>query len=547
MLTILTQQIYRQTLASITATILPNHRADTLFKMVKAGVTIFRVNLSWFDKRDKRKWKTVLMAINEIAQREKLVLGVMLDTKGPEFRVGRLKRGVSSVESIGGREIHCIDYRPNKEIVITLNPAASCDENKIAVAVSVPQDTRFNSFGKWVMLGDGKYRAEILPDAAPGNSVTIKPSGNLRVWRGSKINFPGTYLSAPSITREESEALKFFVDDLGSSFDPPMNFMFAQSFVKTATDIEQFKGSLAAECNILNPIIIAKMETYESFQDQNLESIVEAASAVMIARGDLANETSRGEVPRFQRKIIQASKKLGKPVLLATEIYHSMAQPGTFHCSRPEAEDVRSALEQAVDGFVLTGETTSRSDPDIVVQELARQIRNDEEELIRVGYFAPLRQALQKKFHEEMRGRVTDPVVSAKDRRMIGTIDFAIAAVFRANFYEAVGIFPFTAEGGTVRAMSRFYPETPIYALTNEPKTAQLLLLHRCTHPILINIHPRMLRRFGVNDLKTLVREVVDIIGLRGRATSNYAIGTMAHPPFMPGGADILLRIRLVP
>jgi pyruvate kinase len=101
MLTILTQQIYRQTLASITATVLPNHRADTLFKMVKAGVTIFRVNLSWFDKRDKRKWKTVLMAINEIAQREKLVLGVMLDTKGPEFRVGRLKRGVSSVESIG--------------------------------------------------------------------------------------------------------------------------------------------------------------------------------------------------------------------------------------------------------------------------------------------------------------------------------------------------------------------------------------------------------------------------------------------------------------
>ena len=546
MIKVLTQKIYRQTLTSITATILPDHKLSTLFKMVNEGVTIFRVNLSWFDKRDKRKWKTVITAINDIAQREKIVLGVMLDTKGPEFRVGRLKPGVGSPQKINGRDKLCIDYE-NKEITLTLNPSASCDKNRIAVAVSVPQDTKFNSFGKWVMLGDGQYRAEIIQDATPGNSVTIKPCGNLRVWKGSKINFPGTDLTTPSINREESEALKFFVDELGSSFNPPINFMFAQSFVKTATDIEQFKGSLAAECNILNPIIIAKMETYESFQDQNVESIVETASAVMIARGDLANETSRGEVPRFQRKIIKTSKKFGKPVLLATEVYHSMAPAETFHCSRPEAEDVRSALEQGVDGFVLTGETTDRADPWTVVKELVRQVKNDEEELIRVGYFTPLRQSFQTTFHEENRGRVADPTMDPKDRRMIGTIDFAIAAVFRANFYTAIGIFPFTAEGGTVRAMSRYYPETPIYALTNQHKTAQLLLLHRCTHPILIDIPARVLKRFGVNDLKELVRDVVDIVGLRDRSTSNYAIGIMAHPPFRPGGADTLLRIRLGP
>jgi pyruvate kinase len=546
MLKVLTQKVFRQTLSSITATILPNHTRDTLYKMVEAGVTIFRVNLSWFDKRDKRKWRTVLSAIAEIAEREKLTLGVMLDTKGPEFRVGKLKRGVGSIQKIGGKDVRCIDYK-NKEITLTLNPTASCDEKRIAVAVSVPQDTRFNALGNWVMIGDGNYRCAIIPDALPGNSVTIKPCGNLRIWKGSKLNFPGTDLSAPSINRDESEAIRFFVDDVGSSLKPAMNFMFAQSFVKTAIDIEQFKGSLMAECDILDPIIIAKMETYESFQDQNLENIVKTASAVMIARGDLANETSRREVPRHQRKIIKASKKLGKPVLLATEIYHSMAQPETFHCKRPEAEDVRSALEQGVDGFVLTGETTQRDDPETVVQELARQIKNDEKELIQIGYFAPLRQALQEKFHGEMRGRVANPSVSAEERRMIGTIDFAIAAVFRANFYEAVGIFPFTAQGGTVRAMSRYYPETPIYALTNQSKTAQLLLLHRCTHPILIDIPQRVLRRFGVNDLKKLVREVVDIIGLQGRSRSNYAIAIMAHPPFQPGGADTLLRIRLAP
>lgn len=539
---ILTQCVYRKALTSITATILPRHTPDQLAAMVKAGVTIFRINLSWFNKRDRNKWRTTLGAISELAQKQKLILGVMLDTKGPEFRVGRLKRGLGALQKNGDREYRKIDYE-GTDITLTLHGSASCDERTIAV--QAPENTEFELLGERVMFGDGNYQAIIRPDEYNRHSMIIRPEGRLSIWEGSKVNFPGTNLTAPAINRQESEAIRFFVDDVGPSLNPPMNFMFAQSFVKTANDVIKFEGLLMGDFNIKDPIIIAKMETFESALDKNLKDIIQVAAAVMIARGDLANETSRREVPRLQRKINQASKELGKPVLLATEVYNSMGQPGIFHCKRPEAEDVRSALEQGVDGFVLTGETTARPDPEVVIQALANQMEKDEQELIESGYYFALRTAIQGKFHKEFRGRVADPTMSVYERGVIGTIDFAIAAVFRANFYEAIGLFPFTSKGGTVRAMSRYYPETPIYALTPDPKTAQLALLHRCTHPILIEIAKGKLRGFGVNDLKKLVREVVDTLGLQNTSKSNYAIATMAHLPLQPGGTDTLLRIRL--
>jgi len=91
--------------------------------------------------------------------------------------------------------------------------------------------------------------------------------------------------------------------------------------------------------------VIAKLETYESSLPNNLERIIEAASGVMIARGDLANQTSRDDLPQLQRRIIRVAKRFNKSVLLATQVYGSMKDFRRSKCSRPEAEDVRSALE----------------------------------------------------------------------------------------------------------------------------------------------------------------------------------------------------------
>ena len=105
-----------------------------------------------------------------------------------------------------------------------------------------------------------------------------------------------------------------------------------------------------------------------------------------------------------------------------------------------------------------------------------------------------------------MKARMATPGLTPEEQRLPGTRDIAIAAVFRANTYGAVGILPFTANGGTVRAMSEFYPETPIYAMTPFPETAQPLLPRGCTNPILIGVDPKSLKQYSADNLKTLAR-----------------------------------------
>jgi pyruvate kinase len=233
-----------------------------------------------------------------------------------------------------------------------------------------------------------------------------------------------------------------------------------------------------------------------------------------------------------------------------------MTKEKTFHCKRPEAEDVRSALELGVDGFVLTSETASRvKDPETVVKALALQIKNDEKNLIKHGYYEKMREPLREAFHKYMKDNISNPDLPEDKRRFIGTTDSAIAAVFRANAYKAIGIFPFTANGGTVKEMCHFYPETQIFALTRNQKAAQLLLLYRCTHPILVRIDDKDLKDFEINELKTLVRDVVETLKLKKSSNSDdniainpdskYAIATIAHPAMAPGSTDTLIRIDI--
>ena len=543
---LMTKNVFRRTLASITATILPDTSYTTLLELVKSGVTLFRINLSHFTPDSKDQWKETIRSITKISESVGVILGIMLDTEGPEFRINKLKVH-TGVEQIGNKQRPYLDYGKN-ELQLKLtpddNPTELCDENTIAV--KAPAEAEFLSLGeKLVVFRDGNDRAKILSIGSDGKSMRIQPERKFRIWERVKVNFPGIAINADPISQKELNAIWFFVRDSYVPTEPKPNFMFAQSFVKSSKDVVKFHGLLDG-FGLHNPIIIAKIETYESSLYENLAEIVKEASAIMIARGDLANETSRQQVPRLQRRIIKAAKKKGKPVLLATQIYNSMTEPETFHCTRPEAEDVRSALELGVDGFVLTEETTKRPDPETVVKALVSQIADDEKELINGDHYFQLRTPLQQQFQQQMRHSMSKATLSPEKQRWLGTTDFAIAAVFRANTYRAIGIFPLTIGGATVREMSQFYPETEIYALTRSMETAQRLLLYRCAHPILFKIDAEELQGFSVDDLKTLVHNVVDTLDLREKKShSKYAIGTMAHPPLQPGGTDILLRIRI--
>jgi pyruvate kinase len=549
MIQLLTKKIYRKTLTSIVASIQPAISKSSLQAMVEHGVTIFRINFSWFEKARIEEWRRQIFEINEIVKQENLVMGVMLDTKGPEFRVHALADDAVPLE---GRNQQGYIYEAHKDIVLTLDPNEKT--NRQTIAVSAPEQTEFQDLGERVVFGDGDYEAEIQSRARDGRSMIIRPANTLCVWDLSKVNFPQTVVTASALSEEDKNIIKFFID-LSKDLDPRLNFMFAQSFIKSIDDVQRLKHFLEDTIKILRPIVIAKLETYECSIPDNLEKIVEAASAVMIARGDLANETSRQQVPKLQRQIIKVAKRFNKPVLLATQVYASMKDNNILNCTRPEAEDVRSALELGVDGFVLTGETTTRyEDPETVVEAVAYQIWQDEQDLIKederepskTNLYERLREIERKAFHNKMRDEMAGPTLPIKAQQWLGTTDFAIAAVFRANTYGAIGLFPFTQKGGTVREMSRFYPETEIYPITRSSEAALGLLLCRCTHPVLIDVTDQELDELYIDSFKDLVRKIVNDLGLRKRRpNARYAICTMAHPPYQPGGTDTLLRIRI--
>ncbi len=139
-----------------------------------------------------------------------------------------------------------------------------------------------------------------------------------------------------------------------------------------------------------------------------------------------------------------------------------------------------------------------------------------------------------------------DPNLPIDKQRELGTTDFAIAAVFRANEYGAIGLFPFTFNGRTVREMCRFYPETEIFPVTHVRKIIPSLLLCRCAHPVLVEVSRADLKNIKIDDFKEMVRDIVNELDLGERKpNARYAICTMAHPPLEPGGTDTLLRLRV--
>jgi pyruvate kinase len=557
MVDLLTKRVYRNTLTSIVASIQPQMEYHSLLTMVQLGVTIFRINFSWFKEASEGQWIDQLKDIDLIARQQELVLGIMLDTKGPEFRVRARNDDPDDPHEKKGKPRKEYIYAEGREILLTLDPNG--ETNDEAIAVEAPPMTKFKELGDRVVFGDGDYQATIQSRSSDDKSMVVTCEKPLHVWKRAKVNFPGTSVTADALSNEDTRTIKFFLNagqTLG--LDKRVGFMFAQSFIKCDEDVDRlihFLQDGMDEIKIRKPIVIAKLETFESARPGNLPQIIERASAVMIARGDLANETSRQEVPQLQRDIIKVAKRFNKPVLLATQVYASMKDSNNANCTRPEAEDVRSALELGVDGFVLTGETSSRpKDPEKVVAALASQIRKDELDLLKederdpsqANHYERLRELERTTFHRTMRIEMRDPRLPIERQRWLGTTDFAIAAVFRANTYGAIGLFPFTAGGGTVREMSRFYPETEIYPITGSPETAQSSLLCRCTHPVLVQETDYPLEQLYIDRFKDLVRQVVSELNLRKRRpNARYAICTMAHPPLQPGGADTLLRIRI--
>jgi pyruvate kinase len=294
------------------------------------------------------------------------------------------------------------------------------------------------------MLDDGRIELRVL-SVRPGVVSTIVESGGPLSSRKG-VNVPGVRLAVDSITPRDLAALSWALD---AGID-----LIAQSFVRSADDVMRLRAAMGER----SVPIVAKIEKHEAMGE--LEAIVDAADAIMVARGDLGVELPLEAVPAAQRRIVAACRTAGKPVVVATQMLESMTE--ARRPTRAEASDVANAIFDAVDAVMLSGETAIGRHPAHVLATMDRIVRAAEEVAVD-RLWAP-------------RHGAGDDVASAVSR----------AVCELAESLELAAIVTATQTGATARAVAAHRPKVPVLAVTPDDVVARRLTLVWGIRPIAV-------------------------------------------------------------
>jgi pyruvate kinase len=313
----------------ILATIGP---ASNNYEMIKslalAGANVFRLN---FSHGSHEVHQEVINIIRQVNKEMNCNLGILQDLQGPKIRVGE-------VENNG------VEIKPGDKITITNDPVVGTSSLVSTVYKNLPQDVQT---GEHILIDDGNL--EVVVNDTDGKNVncTVIHGGILKSRKG--INLPNTKVSAPSLTEKD-------IEDLYFGLEQDVDWI-ALSFVRSAEDIHDLRNRIQAagkHCKI-----VAKIEKPEALE--NIDSIIEATDAIMVARGDLGVEVPMEIVPLWQKKMVEKCKIACKPVIIATQMMESMIQ--NPRPTRAETNDVATAVLDGADAVMLSAETASGKYP----------------------------------------------------------------------------------------------------------------------------------------------------------------------------------------
>ncbi len=313
----------------ILATIGPaSNNYEIIKSLALAGANVFRLN---FSHGSHEVHKEVISIIREVNKEMNCHLGILQDLQGPKIRVGE-------VENNG------VEIKPGDKITITSDPVVGTSSLVSTVYKNLPQDVQS---GEHILIDDGNL--ELVVNDTDGKNVncTVIHGGILKSRKG--INLPSTKVSAPSLTEKD-------IDDLHFGLEQDVDWI-ALSFVRSAEDILDLRNRIQAagkHCKI-----VAKIEKPEALE--NIDAIIEATDAIMVARGDLGVEVPMEIVPLWQKKMVDKCKLACKPVIIATQMMESMIQ--NPRPTRAETNDVANAVLDGTDAVMLSAETASGKYP----------------------------------------------------------------------------------------------------------------------------------------------------------------------------------------
>ncbi|WP_168122791.1 pyruvate kinase [Paenibacillus sp. HB172176] len=390
-------------------------------KLIQAGMNVGRLNFSHGDFEEHgNRIKNIRLANKELGTS----VAILLDTKGPEIRLGKLKE--EPIELIQG-----------DAITLTTEEILG-DRSRIPVTYSnLPNDI---SVGSTVLIDDGLIG--LIVEEVEGTEIHCRIVNNGPIKSKKGVNVPGVKISLPGITEKDANDIVFGIEQ-GVDF-------IAASFVRKASDVLEIR-ELLEKHNAGHIQIISKIENQEGVD--NLDEILEVSDGLMVARGDLGVEIPAEEVPLVQKMMIKKCNRAGKPVITATQMLDSMQR--NPRPTRAEASDVANAIFDGTDAIMLSGETAAGKYPVESVQTMSRIAERAEDALEHREIFTKQANAQQTSVTEAVSQSVAN---SALD-------------------LNAKAIITSTQSGFTARMVSKYRPKAPIIAVTTDERVMRRLAL----------------------------------------------------------------------
>ncbi len=463
--------------AKIVATLGPSCSTIDVFRqLVKAGLDVARLNFSHGSHEQKAE---LIAMVRQVAREEGKPICILADLQGPKIRTGKL---------VDGKPVLLV---AGKLLTITPRQIDGTAELVSTVFTTLAENLEH---GSRILLSDGLI--ELSVERIEGEDVVCRIVNGGMLGEKKGINLPGIPVKVPSLTEKDEEDLEFAI---AQNVDTV-----AVSFVRTADDVRHVKRRLAALKS--DAWVIAKLEKPQAIE--HLDSILEVADAIMVARGDLGVEVPPEKVPAIQKHIIKRAAEFRKPVITATQMLESMIE--NPRPTRAEASDVANAIYDGSDAVMLSGETAAGKYPVEAIAMMASIVSETERQI-----------------------RLDPPVVTRVRRATKLSVAETICECMAhaAEDLELGAIAIFTETGSTVRLLSKYRPEPPIYALSPYEKVINRSMLLWGTFPILCE---RFLDTDKLVDMAELIlhergfvqeRQVVGIVA--GTSTSSGATNFM--------------------
>ncbi|MGH3029945.1 MAG: pyruvate kinase [Gaiellaceae bacterium] len=392
--------------------------ADVIDRLVAAGMDAARLNFSHGTRDDHAERVLLLRDAQERAQRP---LALIADLQGPKIRIGELERPRVLVEG--------------DDVVVAGEGSGHADDLPVSPAAL----TQVLHAGHELLIDDGLVRLRVDEVDDGRARTTVLVGGVVGPHKG--VNLPGVPIPVPSLTDKDLSDLEFGLE-LGVDY-------VALSFVRAAADVHRLRELLRAADS--RALVVAKIEKAEALEE--LDAIITASDAVMVARGDLGVEIGPAAVPLVQKRIILSALEHGKPAITATQMLESMLRHP--EPTRAEASDVANAILDGTSAVMLSGETAVGNYPVESVLTMDRIARAIEPSL---GYRHELAQAADEPF----------PTVGEA---------MSNAACDIAEVLGATAILVPTYSGRTASAVARHRPRRPIIAVTHKRHAVQQLAL----------------------------------------------------------------------